>query len=73
MHFQDQKSNQFFIPSKVSKICKFAFDSCNDLQIIEISEESKLASLSSIFEKCKRSIIMIPSSLRKLIDTNKPI
>ena len=39
-HFSKIKS--ICIPSKVSKICNHAFSECRNLQIIEISEESKL-------------------------------
>ncbi|KAK8843171.1 hypothetical protein M9Y10_025368 [Tritrichomonas musculus] len=63
-----------FIPPKVSKICEKAFFCCEKLQIIEISEESELKSfqwtISNRLEKC---LIMIPSKLRKLINTNEPI
>ena len=71
--FESSKIKSIIIPSKISKICEYAFSNCINLQIIEISEESKLLSLSLIFEKCKKTIIMIPSSLRKQINTNKPI
>ena len=67
--FSDSKIESIFIPSKVTKICKHAFCDCENLQMIEISEESKLESISSTFNECERSIIMIPSSLRKSINT----
>ena len=40
--FSYSKIKEIFIPSDVSKICEGAFEKCTNLQIIEISEESKL-------------------------------
>ena len=57
-----------FIPSNVSKINENAFNNCKNLQILEISEESKLESFPlTAFCLCPKLLIMIPSSLKKLI------
>ena len=65
--FQYSNIEQIFIPSKVSKICVFAFFCCNNLKIIEISEESELESIPLKDLSYIKVTIMIPSSLRKLI------
>ncbi|KAK8847259.1 hypothetical protein M9Y10_019845 [Tritrichomonas musculus] len=57
--------NSIIIPSKVSKIHSDAF---LDLQIIEISEDSELESFPlSNLRYCSNFLIMIPSTLKKLI------
>lgn len=56
----------FFIPSKMSKLFDKSFNNYRNLQIIEISEESKLESfLFQDFSTCQSCIIMIPASLNK--------
>ena len=65
MHFHYQTSIQFLIPSKVSKIHSGAF---LDLLIVEISEDSELESFPlSDLRYCSHFLIMIPSTLKKLI------
>ena len=62
------KLHRIYIPPSVSRILPYAFLSCYNLQIIEFHEESKLQSLAkSAFSGNKNLIIMIPSSLRNLI------
>ena len=65
--FQDSNIKQIFIPSKVSKICEFALFCCDNLKIIEISEESELESIPLKDLSYIKVIIMIPSSSKKLI------
>ena len=56
------------LPSSVTIIGENAFDFCFNFLIIEISEESKLEYISkSFFLNGSKVIIMIPSSLKKLI------
>ena len=66
--FNNSKIKDIFIPSNVSVLCENAFYKCENLQIVEISEESKLESFPLLaFKNCPEFIIMIPSSLKKLI------
>ena len=65
--FSSSKFKDIFIPSKVSMISEDAFFFCDELQIVEISEESKLESFPlAAFDYDSQCIIMIPSSLEKL-------
>ena len=67
--FSLSKIKEIFIPHCVTKICEKAFDCCYELQIIEISEESQLQTISlSSFEKNQGlMLMMIPSSLKESI------
>ena len=68
--FSYTKIEEFIIPSKVTKISAKTLSHCQNIQIIEISEESKLLWIpKSAFEDCHKLIIMIPPSLKKLIST----
>lgn len=70
--FVSSTIKSIIIPSKVSQIAENAFFYCPMLQIIEISKESKIESFPlSAFSKNSNYIIMIPSSLKKLILTKK--
>ena len=60
--FYRSQIKEIFIPSRVSKIYEYAFHYCSNLQIVEISEESKLEFPLAAFDKNGRYIIMIPAS-----------
>ena len=67
--FSYSNIESIIIPSNVRNLAS-AINNCEHLQIIEISEESKLNSVPIKFlGKSLKSIIMIPPSLIKLIDT----
>ena len=53
------------IPNFIKRICSYSFENCEKLDVIEISEDSKLQSFSHlIFTDCPKVIIMIPPSLK---------
>lgn len=61
---------RMIIPQKVSKIGDETFSYCQNLKVIEILEESKLKSFSSLAcNLCPEAIIMVSPSLKKSIDT----
>ena len=68
--FYATKINAFSVPPTATEIGKNAFIYCSKLQIFEIQEDSKLESFNVWDLTCPyhNILIMIPSSLRKLIN-----
>lgn len=62
--FQFSNIESFAIPPSTSEMNTTAFENCNNLLIIEISDNSKLKSLDT-FEKLNKVIIMVSVNLFK--------
>lgn len=71
--FQSSKINQFCFPSSMSEIGHFSFSYCNGLKIVEISENINIQSIPETTFHSSNPIVMIPSSLRKLVQEDDKI
>lgn len=71
-NYKQLKIRQIYIQSNASNIYEDAFKFCDNLQIFEASEDSKVVFLDkAIFETIEKVIIMIPQKIRKLIKNNQ--
>ena len=71
--FQSSKINQFCFPSSMSEIGHFSFSYCNGLKMVEISENTNIQSIPETSFHSSNPIVMIPSSLRKLVQEDDKI